>query len=448
MNKGIEREPTTLSAISNRLSQISFKNKLIDADLNYKNRITNKIKKINDSTKRALLPQIYAKAEEINKKLSLLQQNNSFYGSNYIATSLIQPLQTETSLSSGSSSILNDQNTQSMFFESTSSNGNAKSRWLKNYDKTRRRSMIVSKFLDGDTKLRIEQMKTFGNRRMSIQGDQKAKDPNSDEQNEADTNDAHKFSKSENSVYPALKAKNPRFGATLSKDAQFAIMKSLEDTIVREIEKNYPDMKNRVPRTTTAQYIRRKLLDNNATESSLDFSAASQSTNENQFFTTSLNNFKYESDLFSEHINQDPSNSSNTPSPSRITTQTEQLNSDLAKKLVVTQQIESAMEILDNLRVNKKKSIKKEAAKSSANNNRIHFDSNVNYSNSNSYCNSRLFASPPIKTHMKSINKLTNLTTPVPLSRLRQESNKSTLNKIETIDKYSNFQSGWMHLLN
>jgi len=320
MNKGLEREATTLAISSNRLSQISFKNKLIDADLNYKNRITNKIKKINESTKRSLLPQIYAKAEEINKKLGLLQQSNPFYSSNYpsnyIATTLIQPVQTDPSLSSGSSSNLNDQNTQSMFFESTSSNGNAKSRWLKSYDKTRRRSMIVSKFLDGATKLRIEQMKTFGNRRLSIQGDPKA-NSNSDEQTEADANNVHNASKSENSIYPVLKARNPRFGATLSKDAQFAIMKSLEDTIVREIEKNYPDMKNRVPRTTTAQYMRRKLLDNDSTESNMDFSTTRQNTNDNQFFSTSLNNLKYESEIFNEQVNQDLFDPSQTPSASQ-----------------------------------------------------------------------------------------------------------------------------------
>jgi hypothetical protein len=444
MNKGLEREATTL-AISNRLSQISFKNKLIDADLNYKNRITNKIKKINESSKKELFPKIYAKAEEINKKLSLLQhQSNSFYGSNYIASTLIQPVQTDASLSSGSSSNLTDTNTQSMFFESTSNNGNSNSRWLKSYDKTRRRSMIVSKFLDGATKLRLEQMKTFGNRRLSIQSDPKAKDstPNDlDEQAENDADNVHKISKSENSIYPILKTRNPRFGATLSIDAQFAIMKSLEDTIVREIEKNYPDMKNRVPRTTTAQYMRRKTAENNinVTESNMDFSASNQTTT-NEFFSTSLNNLKYDSEIFNEPLNQDPFR---TPVPPR-TAQNSQADSDLAKKLVVTQQIESAMEILDNLRINKKKSNRKEVTKASANINRIHFDSNINYSN----INPRAFATPSSKTPMKSINKRTNLTTPVALSRLRQENNNSTLAKLETIDKYSEWKSGWMHLIN
>ena len=314
MNKGMQRED-----FSTRLSQISMRNRLIDADLNYKTKITNKIKKLNESNKRDLLPQIYAKANKLNKKLSMLhnQNNNAtFYSNSFIAAGLTAT-QTDSSLSSGSSSnLMNDHATQSLFFE----NSNSKDLFLKSYNRTRKRSMIVSKHLDDDMKLRLEQMKTFGNRRLSNgsdQGDQKAKDAlcsDSDELNELNANDGfmarskdHKVSSSQSSMYnPLMKTRNPRFGSTLSKDAQFALMKSLEDTIVKEIEKHYPDMKDRVPRTTTAQFVKRKFLD-----SSMSNLSHTRSTTTNTYDNLtnvsceSSENLRYEStEFFSQNFEE------------------------------------------------------------------------------------------------------------------------------------------------
>ena len=444
MNKSLERDN-----FLSRLSQISYKNKIIDADINYKTRITNKIKKLNNSTKNDLLPQIYAKAEKLNKKLSVLQQSNAFCSNSFIATTGL--MQTESSISSGSSSNLNDQGTQSLYFD----NLNGKDLFLKAYNQTRKRSMIVSKYLDDDMKIRLEQMKTFGNRRMSNSSDQcdiKTKDSisgDSDELNDLNINDADKddpkMSSSQSSTYPLLKPpRNPRFGSTLSKDAQFALMKSLEDTIVKEIEKHYPDMKDRVPRTTTAQFLKRKQLDH-STESRMGYST-SRNTNTYENLTnissSSSDNLRYESEIFNE--NYTDNNRSNSSIQRMLKSQQ---SSDLAKKLVVTQQIDSAMEILDNLRTNKRKSARKEPETLKINH-RIHFNTSIDYSNfsrTDRY-NSKA-ATTSNKLFIKPINKsrvnLNKSITPI-TSRLEMN---TPLAKLETIDKYSEWKRGWMHQL-
>jgi len=52
-----------------------------------------------------------------------------------------------------------------------------------------------------------------------------------------------------------LQSKSIRFGSTLSKDGQFALLKSLEDQILQEIQLIYPDYDyNDIPRLSTASY--------------------------------------------------------------------------------------------------------------------------------------------------------------------------------------------------
>ena len=52
-----------------------------------------------------------------------------------------------------------------------------------------------------------------------------------------------------------LKSKSIRFGSTLSKDGQYALLKSLEDQILQEIQYIYPDYNfNNIPRLSTASY--------------------------------------------------------------------------------------------------------------------------------------------------------------------------------------------------
>lgn len=424
MNKA-ERE-----TLSTRLAQLPYTNKRY-MDISYNNKLTNRLKKLSNSSKQInILPRIYAKAEELNRKLSthLLVQNDSIH----------------------------DANSQEMNLDSLSD----KDLFLKQYNRTRKRSMIVSKYLDDDMKIRLEQMRNYGmmnNRRFSnsttdsFSSENKIKDlsdleinddltemANSNYINEVDffnSNNAKSISESANKI------KNPRFGSMLSKDAQFALMKSLEDTIVNEIEKSYPELKNRIPRTTTAQYLKRK-HSNCSTESSFD-NGNSNNRNFNQLASSnSIENLKYESEIFSEDNGE-------TSQLTKV-----KLNDDLNKQLAVSQQINSAMEILDNLRVGKLRKATTLSALSAAKkdkiNHRIHFNSNIDYSNNSSNNNKHSASFTRSKTSAKTVSSL-NSNSPsssLPTARNRVDTSKSmSLNKLDTIDKYAQWKNRWMNQL-
>jgi hypothetical protein len=73
-----------------------------------------------------------------------------------------------------------------------------------------------------------------------------------------------------------FKPKTIRFGSTLSRDAQFALLKSLEDQIIQEISFVYPNIRlDDLPRTSTADFqkiLKRKLYNTSKNEvtSSID----------------------------------------------------------------------------------------------------------------------------------------------------------------------------------
>ena len=139
-------------------------------------------------------------------------------------------------------------------------------------------------------------------------------------------------------------------------------------------------------------------------------------------------------------------------SPQR--TQTSQQNNDLAKRLVVTQQIDSAMEILDNLRTDKKRPLRKELDTPKLNH-RIHFSTSVDYSN---YPNADKYHLKPM-TAMTTTTAMPNKVYIKPINKNRLSLNKSItphtsrldinspLAKLDTIDKYSEWKRGWMQQL-
>ncbi|CAF1069045.1 unnamed protein product [Brachionus calyciflorus] len=263
------------------------------------NKIRIKVQKLNQLVNRrsSVLPNIYAKAKEINRRLSL---SNTALNSDF-------------------------QSTSSMFqFENMSDKD--KENYLKAY-RTRKRSIIVSKYLDEDMQQKFEQVKYSLNpsRRQSIFENTSSTSINPETENLNEI--LKKNSCLEETSSFNLKNKSPRFGSTLSKDGQYALMKSLEDTIVYEIESKYPEFKGSIPRTSTALY--RKSL------------TASSEFNSN--ITKSSQESKYD-DLYyskSEFFETEPKES--------IT------ESELNRRLLVTQHIDNAMDILDKIRINSQK---------------------------------------------------------------------------------------------
>lgn len=99
-----------------------------------------------------------------------------------------------------------------------------------------------------------------------------------------------------------------RFGSTLSRDGQFALLKSLEDEIIQEIHAVYPELScNQIPRISTANY--KKMMHHSRNRNLLNERRVNENLNE---------------------------------------------LTELEKKRIVTKSIESAMEILDLLRMKKK----------------------------------------------------------------------------------------------
>lgn len=109
---------------------------------------------------------------------------------------------------------------------------------------------------------------------------------------------------------------------------------------------------------------------------------------------------------------------------------------DLKKRLIVTQQIDSAMEILDHLRVNNQKL---------SNSKKIHFNSKVNFSEMGT-SETKLkknFLAPlgPIKPRKSSISS--NLLVNNKEDRLKD----TNVDKIDPIVRYSEWKSVWLKSL-
>jgi hypothetical protein len=258
--------------------------------------------------------------------------------------------------------------------------------FLKAYYKARRK-MIVSKHLDDDFRNRLGILKyeNYEKRELIYPKKPKLKKEFSwfndyyykyqkDHENRSSSTDdeanfisfkidwtqlsKERFSNANKTTLPPI-----RFGSTLSKDAQFALMKSLEDQIVREIETSCPELTNKVPRTTTAQYSRKFKL-SKSDKSSENSSSSSTSSNGSDYLSTNrsrlsiLNNTnnKYESsELFSNDdnfgfANRDLNVNSKTIISTSESNKTDDNEIEMIKKLVITEQINSAMDILDNIR--------------------------------------------------------------------------------------------------
>lgn len=172
--------------------------------------------------------------------------------------------------------------------------------YLKEYKRARKKSLVISKYLDEETKQRLEQLKftdppvlTGGPRRHSLYDMDSSLMNNSnnkyngnmlrsnymqdyDEETQSSSssyelnnnsltnnnNNNHSSILNSNFRLDALKAyKTPNFASTLSRDAQYALIQSLEDALVQEIEFNFPELRDKIPRTSTAQYRRKKRSD-------------------------------------------------------------------------------------------------------------------------------------------------------------------------------------------
>lgn len=150
--------------------------------------------------------------------------------------------------------------------------------YLKEYKKARKKSMIVSNCLDDDLKLHLEHLKygdfstkasrDKGRRHSMIDFEliERLKKASShhfglNEENEDDlsnTSGSNEFQSSSKEEYlNEMKSKTPGFASHLSKEGQYALLKSLEDTITTEIEINHPELRDKITRTSTAKYGRR-----------------------------------------------------------------------------------------------------------------------------------------------------------------------------------------------
>ena len=397
-------------------------------DLHYFRLISNRINRLNLSNQEHLkkLPKICAKAEEINKRLKQIQSEQELKA----VSELIRNHSKFSSEIHLNGSIYKKSNND-VNFEKVKRN-EKKDYYMTTYQKMRRRGMIISKYLDNDLKARLSHLKNsdkpyyyYHNKNLVIENEEtnKFKDFDYDFYNydsssvlantiyNGNTEESDVKKDVLNSDFNVVAGSYdgvtyPCFGSFLSKDGQYALIKSLEDIIVKEIEFTFPEMRNKVPRTTTAQYIKQnkahklKSLNSNKrtsvvhanlpVNSSANFDLTSAIVSNNIMNSNSttyqkpskannltfLNHKKVSFVSSSPQIYNCPSLSSDfhietarekseiSFGPNAITTEDEKYltmptsSEDLEKKLLVTKQISSGMTILDNIRKNKKKSMK------------------------------------------------------------------------------------------
>lgn len=282
-----------------RRNSLADPKKIIISEPMFSNKTLIKIRQLNELASRRpkLLPSIYAKAEQLNRRLSVSNVD-----------------QDHTNFSSASSISYANMNEKEREY------------FVKEY-RHRKKSIIVSKYLDDELKHRFEQLKysTNPSRRASV-----FEVPSSNDLHDYDTDsDIKKLN--DGSTLSLQKTKSPRFGSTLSRDGQYAIMKSLEDTIINEIESMYPECKGKISRTSTAQF-RKSLSQSSSFLAPPSFKdlAVESKLSDNLYYS--------KSELFSE-------------SDCRETLP----DIEMQKKIKVSHHIENAMEILDKLRFQNKK---------------------------------------------------------------------------------------------
>lgn len=358
-------------------------------DFKLSKKLNIKLKKIDENRYKSstILPKIYAKANELNRRLSL---SNSIYNDR-------------------------DLHSSSSIF-STNQQMNDKDRDIyQSACQIRKKSMIVSKYLDEELKMRFEKLKHSG-RRPSEQNSVTELNSNSieyeNELNLSNENLNYNYTNSrENSSSLNLRNKSPRFGSTLSKDGQYALMKSLEDTILREIELGYPELKDKVPRTTTAQY-RAKSTDKECSSRLISKLATS---------IRKLNNVK------------NVENSSESESEKKVKDYSDIIETTLEfkKRQAVTKQIDSALEILDLLRLNNQKFKSKS----------IQFNSKVNYYETNGEFNAKSNKLAPIR------HRLSLAESELEEFEVNSQKNSKKKAKVDPILRYTEWRNSWLYQL-
>jgi hypothetical protein len=163
----------------------------------------------------------------------------------------------------------------------------------------------------------------------------------------------------------------PRFGSLLSKDGQYALLKSYEDIIVSELQSLYPELKNLLIRTKTAKKNEREeglnsiRRSSNASDSSDGSSyksyysssrrASNESTSSEQGMVSSDYNL-YDS-LRLRYSLVPSAKSSSYLDLNDIDNNNNSINNtfndpvDYEKKVKISQKLENAMELIDNLKL-------------------------------------------------------------------------------------------------
>ena len=147
----------------------------------------------------------------------------------------------------------------------------------------------------------------------------------------------------------------PRFGSFLSKDGQYALLKSYEDIIVSELQSLYPELKNHLQRTKTTNNFNENMFrrSSNSSDSSDSVSfkssnnssrrTSNQSTSSEQGITSALNLYdpnklRYSLTTSTSFFDLNDFNSANS-------------DAEYEKKVKISQKLENAMELIDNLKL-------------------------------------------------------------------------------------------------
>jgi hypothetical protein len=222
--------------------------------------------------------------------------------------------------------------------------------FLKAYNKAKRKSVIISTALDDNIRgcirssIRNERLRcTPGSINEALHPLLAKIEEYDTKQERIKTNKKKKKENSISSINTVGGLNKPRFGSQLSRDGQYALLKSYEDIIVSDLQTLYPELKNRLQRTKTVN----NLKDGNSRRSSnsSDYSAGSydsssrrtsnQSTVEQSFAFSPMNDSQRNSltsstSFFDLNFNNDV---------------------DYEKKVKVSQKLEYAMDIIDNLKL-------------------------------------------------------------------------------------------------
>lgn len=176
----------------------------------------------------------------------------------------------------------------------------------------------------------------------------------------------------------------PRFGSLLSKDGQYALLKSYEDIIVSELQSLYPEFKNVLQRTKTANLNEDKFntfrRSSNASDSSdgssyKSYYSSSRRTS-NQSTSSEPGISSSDCNLYDPHKLRYSLTTSSTVSSSLFDEFSSVNNNlidvaDYEKKVKISQKLENAMELIDNLKL-----IKASKEKNSKKNSKLNLSEN------------------------------------------------------------------------